>query len=234
MEGVRWIQLNPPEGYNKFQILVVFAAATGDPFFADKKELLAIAGHINHVVLQSGRELAEYDYYNHHYYHDHNDRKSFHWLRAGSCASVRFLHHNPCRLQHLQDPAERLLRQLYISPRHTRVAVVIFSSIGKTHTQFDLSRYKTVDQVIQAIRDIQYIGGLTALGEGIKKAIKQADERRGARLSWPTRSWWSSQTATTTKVLILSRRPVLQSPLASKSTLSQSWTPVRKECQSTR
>ena len=60
---------------------------------------------------------------------------------------------------------ERLIRQLYISPRHTRVALVIFSSVGKTHTKFDLNRYQTADQVVSEIRNLQYIGGLTAIGE---------------------------------------------------------------------
>ena len=60
--------------------------------------------------------------------------------------------------------AIRLLRALYISPRHTRVALVTFSSVGKTRTKFDLKRYKTADQVIGEVQNLQYIGGLTAIG----------------------------------------------------------------------
>jgi hypothetical protein len=59
---------------------------------------------------------------------------------------------------------EKLLRQLYISPRHTRVALVIFSSVGKTHTKFDLNRFDNVEDVVGEIRRLQYIGGLTAVG----------------------------------------------------------------------
>lgn len=60
--------------------------------------------------------------------------------------------------------AENLLSKLWVSPRHTRVALVIFSSPGKTHTEFDLKRYKSGEEVIQKIRNLQYIGGLTAIG----------------------------------------------------------------------
>lgn len=61
--------------------------------------------------------------------------------------------------------AEKMLRQLYISPRHTRVALVIFSSVGKTHTKFDLNRFDNVEDVVNEIRNLQYSGGLTAVGE---------------------------------------------------------------------
>lgn len=61
--------------------------------------------------------------------------------------------------------AERLLRQLYISPRHTRVALITFSSVGKTHTRFDLNRFDNVEDVVQEIRQLTYSGGLTAVGK---------------------------------------------------------------------
>lgn len=77
--------------------------------------------------------------------------------------------------------AEQLLRQLYISPRHTRVALIIFSSVGKTHTKFDLDRYDNADDIIREIKSLQYIGGTTAVGEGIHEGTKQADESHGAR-----------------------------------------------------
>lgn len=64
--------------------------------------------------------------------------------------------------------AERLIRKLYISPRHTRVALIIFSSVGKTHTKFDLKKYSTADEVIKEIRNLQYIGGTTAIGKLFK------------------------------------------------------------------
>jgi Mg-chelatase subunit ChlD len=44
-----------------------------------------------------------------------------------------------------------------------------------------LSLLGTADEVVQEIRNLQYIGGLTAVGEGIKEGAKQADPARGAR-----------------------------------------------------
>lgn len=61
--------------------------------------------------------------------------------------------------------AERLIRQLYISPRHTRVALIIFSSVGKTHTKFDLKKFSTANEIVNEIKNLQYIGGTTAIGE---------------------------------------------------------------------
>ncbi|KAH7707509.1 Protein C18H7.1 [Aphelenchoides avenae] len=154
----------------------MFAAATGDPNLVDRKELLEIAGHINHVVMQTGRELA-------------------------STIARRLLREaqDKCRCEQdlvlvmdfstttsrvykqYQILAERLLRQLYVSPRHTRVALVVFSSEKKTYTRFNLNDFDNADDVITMIKNTQYIGGLTALGSGIKEALKQADERNGAR-----------------------------------------------------
>ncbi|OZC04906.1 von Willebrand factor type A domain protein [Onchocerca flexuosa] len=48
----------PAEQLQRVPNTWVFAAATGDPEAVDKKELLQITGNINHVILQSGRELA--------------------------------------------------------------------------------------------------------------------------------------------------------------------------------
>ena len=42
--------------------------------------------------------------------------------------------------------SEQLISQLYISPRHTRVAMITFSSPGKTHTQWNLNKFKTAEQ----------------------------------------------------------------------------------------
>lgn len=67
--------------------------------------------------------------------------------------------------QEYKKLAERLVRQLYVSPRHTRIALVTFSSVGGTYTVFDLKRYDNADDVIRQINDAQYSGGTTAVGK---------------------------------------------------------------------
>ena len=42
--------------------------------------------------------------------------------------------------QHYKEMAEQLLNRLLIGPRYTRVALITFSSVGKTHTHFNLGR----------------------------------------------------------------------------------------------
>ncbi|KAE9554557.1 hypothetical protein FO519_002196 [Halicephalobus sp. NKZ332] len=150
--------VDPIEPAKKLQSIPntwVFAAATGDPHLADKHELIDITGHINHVILQSCEQdlvlVMDFSSTTHPVYKEY------------------------------QKMSEQMLRQLYISPRHTRVALIIFSSVGKTHTKFDLDRYDNADDIIREIKNVQYIGGTTAIGEGIKEATKQAEESHGAR-----------------------------------------------------
>jgi hypothetical protein len=45
--------------------------------------------------------------------------------------------------------SKQMVSQLYVSPRHTRVSLVTFSSPGKTHTQWDLKKFKTAEQAIR-------------------------------------------------------------------------------------
>lgn len=96
-----------------------------------------------------------------------------------------------------QELAERLVGRLKVGLRYTRVALVVFSSVGWTQTKFDLDRYDNAEDVIYHIRNLQYTGGTTAIGklsvskkiyiifeftgEGITEAMKQAEEEHGAR-----------------------------------------------------
>jgi len=54
-------------------------------------------------------------------------------------------------------------------------------SVPKTHTKLNLKKTKSQEQVLNEIRNLQYVGGTTALGQGIKEATKQADPDQGAR-----------------------------------------------------
>ncbi len=51
----------------------------------------------------------------------------------------------------------------------------------KTRTQFNLKRFTSGEEVAKEIRNLQYIGGTTAIGSGIKEALRQADPEQGAR-----------------------------------------------------
>jgi len=84
------------------------------------------------------------------------------WTRFGSCKFIpskcwleKFFSSKVFDFSTTTEPVykdyirlgEQLVSQLYVSPRHTRVALVTFSSPGKTHTHFDLKQYKTGEQV---------------------------------------------------------------------------------------
>lgn len=60
--------------------------------------------------------------------------------------------------------SQRLVGRLKIGPRYTRVALVVFSSVGGTYTSFNLNHYDNADDVNKAIAATEYIGGTTATG----------------------------------------------------------------------
>ncbi|KAH7718223.1 Protein C18H7.1 [Aphelenchoides avenae] len=169
----------------------MFAAATGDPQLVDRRELLQISGHINRVILQTGRELAST--IARRLLREAQEKcqttttttttttNPFTGCEQDLVLVMDFSTTTSRIYMQYEELAERLLRQLYISPRHTRVALVIFSSQRRTYTRFDLNHFDNADAVIKAIKSTQYMGGLTALGSGLEEAIKEADERRGAR-----------------------------------------------------
>uniref|UniRef100_A0A915PN66 VWFA domain-containing protein n=1 Tax=Setaria digitata TaxID=48799 RepID=A0A915PN66_9BILA len=79
--------------------------------------------------------------------------------------------------------AEELINRLLIGRRFSRVALITFSSVGKTRTQFNLNRSRYFDgkQLVAAIRRLESSGGTTAVGEGIRLGIEQQDEKNGGR-----------------------------------------------------
>ncbi|PIO64362.1 von Willebrand factor type A domain protein [Teladorsagia circumcincta] len=62
-----------------------------------------------------------------------------------------------------------------------KVAVVTFANVGRTRTKFNLKRFKTQDEVLNAIAGLESHGGTTAIGEAIREGAKQSNEREGAR-----------------------------------------------------
>ncbi|KAK0400083.1 hypothetical protein QR680_003346 [Steinernema hermaphroditum] len=166
----------------------VFAAATGDPKFADRQELFEIAGDVNHVILQSGRELAT------------DITKKLLRQAQEKCRTTT----TSCELDLILvmdfsttttpiykeyiSMAERLISRLKIGPHYTRVSLVVFSTVGKTHSVFDLKRYDTADEIIKAIRNAPYSGGTTAVGQGIQVGREQINERKGGRPKIATRA----------------------------------------------
>ncbi|VDO60148.1 unnamed protein product [Onchocerca flexuosa] len=62
------------------------------------------------------------------------------------------------------EMAEELINRLLIGRRFSRVALVTFSSVGKTRAQFNLDRYFDGKDIVTAIRRLESTGGTTAVG----------------------------------------------------------------------
>ncbi|EFO16780.1 hypothetical protein LOAG_11723, partial [Loa loa] len=179
----------------------VFAAATGNPEAVDKKELLQITGSINHVILQSGQELAA-----------DITRKLLRQAQekcrttttttttTTTATTTTTTTTNPisgCEqdvvlvmdLSTTTNPiyrkyiemAEELVNSLVIGRRFSRIALITFSSVGKSRTQFNLDRYFDGKDIVTAIRRLESSGGTTAIGEGIRLGTEQKDKQHGGR-----------------------------------------------------
>ncbi|KAK6021805.1 von Willebrand factor type A domain protein, partial [Ostertagia ostertagi] len=152
----------------------VFAAATGDPEKVDRRELLDITGNINHIVLHRGRELAT----------DITRRLLRQAQARCEMDLVLILDFSTTTdpvYRFYKEMSQRLVRALRIGPHHTQVAVVTFANVGRTRTKFNLKRFKTQDEVLNAIAGLESHGGTTAIGEAIREGAKQSNEREGAR-----------------------------------------------------
>jgi hypothetical protein len=60
--------------------------------------------------------------------------------------------------------SQRLVGKLKIGRRFTRVALIVFSTVGKTYTVFNLNAFDNAADVIKAISASEYTGGTTATG----------------------------------------------------------------------
>uniref|UniRef100_A0A3P8ZWY6 VWFA domain-containing protein n=1 Tax=Esox lucius TaxID=8010 RepID=A0A3P8ZWY6_ESOLU len=73
-----------------------------------------------------------------------------------------------------------LVESFDVGPDKTRVAVVRYSD--RPTTEFNLGRYRTMDEVKRAARNIRYLGGNTMTGEAISYTTTNIfTERNGAR-----------------------------------------------------
>ncbi|MCP9265419.1 hypothetical protein DINM_020707 [Dirofilaria immitis] len=188
----------PAQQLQKISNTWVFAAATGDPNAVDKSELLQITGNINHVILQSGRELAA------------DITRKLLQKRKKNVAQQQQQQQQRQQRQHLPqlqqiqfqqdvvlvmdlstttnpvyrkyiEMAEELINRLLIGRRFSRVALITFSSVGKTRAQFNLDRYFDGKDIVTAIRRLESTGGTTAVGEGIRLGTEQQDKQHGGR-----------------------------------------------------
>jgi hypothetical protein len=62
------------------------------------------------------------------------------------------------------DLSQQLVSKLKIGKHYTRVALVLFASVGSTYTAFNLNKYDNASDVNQAISSAKYLGGTTAVG----------------------------------------------------------------------
>ncbi|PIO66606.1 hypothetical protein TELCIR_11674 [Teladorsagia circumcincta] len=70
-----------------------------------------------------------------------------------------------------KEMSQRLVRSLRIGPHHTQVAVVTFANVGRTRTKFNLKRFKTQDEVLNAIAGLESHGGTTAIGNFVTASL---------------------------------------------------------------
>ncbi|KJH51055.1 von Willebrand factor type A domain protein [Dictyocaulus viviparus] len=84
-------------------------------------------------------------------------------------------------IEYYKEMSKKLVQALRIGPHYTLVAAVTFATVGRTRTKFNLKRYKTQDEVMKAIDELESTGGTTAIGEGIREATKQISQKEGAR-----------------------------------------------------
>ncbi|VDM21644.1 unnamed protein product [Wuchereria bancrofti] len=175
----------------------VFAAATGDPDAVDKNELLEITGNINHIILQSGRKLAA-DITRKLLRQAQEKCRTTTTTTTTTTATTTTTNPisgceqdvvlvmdlstttNPVYRKYI-EMAEELINRLLIGRRFSRIALITFSSVGKTRTQFNLDRYFNGKDIVTAIRRLESSGGTTAVGEGIRLGIEQKDKQHGGR-----------------------------------------------------